>query len=123
MMAVTLYFVSRPNFLEDCRYLSLSSIAEYQSAVLRRPVSKSVDASQPNAAFARRGLAYQSLTSHCRSGMENWGRDSMPKTDALTRATSAMVVFRPDPMLNDSPYISGCKCRAVSINASQASST
>src|SRR6185369_6846191 len=103
MTAETLYTMSRPNFFEDWKYLSLSLRVLNQSAVFDSPSWKEVRGSQPARDRALSMLAYQLATSQARLDMVKEGSLEMENIFFETSAHSRMVVFLPVPMLKDSP--------------------
>src|SRR5574341_1091679 len=103
-MALTLCVVSNPNLFDARRYFSLSSRLLYHSAVRAKPSGNGVRSRQLRRWLALVGSANHSLKSHPRFGMDpNTGGSAMRKSARAVSATSAMEVFLPVPILNDSP--------------------
>src|SRR5258706_7893044 len=103
MTAETLCRVSSPNCLLLRWYLSLSASDLYHSAVRASPSRNSTCGDHASFPFALSMLAYQSATSQRRFGMEKLGSDLIPNSSRDAAATSAIVIFRPVPMLKLSP--------------------
>src|ERR1019366_10503091 len=103
MIAETLCFVSSPKRLDDWKYSSLFVRPGHQSAVFSRPSSKVVLGCHPILCRTSVMLAYQSVTSHWRLGMEKLGASRMEKIFRASSAHSPIVVLCPVPMLNEAP--------------------